>query len=105
MRKADGTIIRLSEQPLSILVALLDRPGALVLREANYPEKCDEQAFGVRETVPMKKPSQHLIAEVPRRQRKVEMTIGIDLGDVWSRYRTLHQGGDIVGRGRFRTNV
>jgi hypothetical protein len=27
----------------------------------------------------MKKPSQHLIAEVPRRQAKVEMTVGIDL--------------------------
>jgi transposase len=26
----------------------------------------------------MKKPAQHLIAEVPRRQAKVEMTIGID---------------------------
>ncbi len=31
----------------------------------------------------MKKPAQHLIAEVPRMQAKVEMTIGIDLGDVW----------------------
>ncbi len=30
----------------------------------------------------MKKPAQHLIAEVSRRQSKVEMTIGIDLGDV-----------------------
>jgi hypothetical protein len=30
------------------------------------------------QTVPMKKPAQHLIAEVPRRQAKVEMTIGID---------------------------
>jgi hypothetical protein len=32
----------------------------------------------------MKKPAQHLIAEVPCRQARVEMTIGIDLGDVWS---------------------
>jgi transposase len=32
----------------------------------------------------MKKPAQHPIAEVPRRQTKVEMTIGIDLGDAWS---------------------
>jgi hypothetical protein len=32
----------------------------------------------------MKKPSQHLIAEVPRSGSRVEMTIGIDLGDVWS---------------------
>ncbi len=30
----------------------------------------------------MKKPAQHLIAEVPRRRSKVEMTISIDLGDV-----------------------
>jgi transposase len=51
----------------------------------------------------MKKPAQHLIAEVPRRQRKVEMTIGIDLGDVWSHYCTLNQEGEVVGRGRFRT--
>jgi hypothetical protein len=27
----------------------------------------------------MKKPPQHLIAEIPRRQAKVEITIGIDL--------------------------
>jgi transposase len=51
----------------------------------------------------MKKPAQHLIAEVPRRQRKVEMTIGIDLGDVWSHYCTLNPEGEVVGRGRFRT--
>jgi len=30
----------------------------------------------------MKKPKQHLIAEVPRRDFKVGVTIGIDLGDV-----------------------
>jgi transposase len=51
----------------------------------------------------MKKPAQHLIAEVPRRQAKVEMTIGIDLGDVWSHYCTLNQNGEVVDRGRFRT--
>jgi transposase len=51
----------------------------------------------------MKKPAQHLIAEVPRRHARVEMTIGIDLGDVWSHYCTLNQDGDVVGRGRFRT--
>jgi len=38
----------------------------------------------------MKKPAQHFIAEVPRRQAKVEMTVGIDLGDVWSHYCTLN---------------
>jgi transposase len=51
----------------------------------------------------MKKPSQHLIAEVPRRQAKVELTIGIDLGDVWSHYCTLNQQGEVIDRGRFRT--
>jgi len=51
----------------------------------------------------MKKPGQHLIAEVPRGQAKVEMTIGIDLGDVRSHYCTLNQDGEVVDRGRFRT--
>jgi transposase len=52
----------------------------------------------------MKKPAQYLIAEVPCRHTKVEMMmIGIDLGDIWSHYCTLNQGGDVVGRGRFRT--
>ena len=51
----------------------------------------------------MKNPAQHLIAEVPRRQAMVEMTIGIDLGDVWSHYCTLNQDGEVVDRGRFRT--
>jgi hypothetical protein len=51
----------------------------------------------------MKKPAQHPIAEVPRRQSKVEITIAIDLGDVWSHYCTLNQDGEVVDRGRFRT--
>jgi hypothetical protein len=61
------------------------------------------RSFGSERLFPMKKSAQHLIAEVPRRQRKVEMTIGIDLGDVWSHYCTLNQEGEVVGRGRFRT--
>src|SRR5271169_1410415 len=52
----------------------------------------------------MKKRSQHLIAEVPRRQPRVERTIGIDLGDVWSHYCTLNEDGGVVDRGRFRTS-
>src|SRR5580700_10101004 len=51
----------------------------------------------------MKKPAQHLIAEVPRGHAKFERTIGIDLGDVWSHYCTLNQDGEVVDRGRFRT--
>jgi transposase len=39
----------------------------------------------------MKKPTLHLIAEVPRRSSRVGMTIGIDLGDVWSHYCTLNE--------------
>jgi len=34
----------------------------------------------------MKKSAHQLIAEVPVRRSIVEMTIGIDLGDVWSHY-------------------
>lgn len=49
----------------------------------------------------MKKSSQRLIAEV--RRRHSEMTIGIDLGDVWSHYCTLNEEGGVVDRGRFRT--
>ena len=51
----------------------------------------------------MKKTRHHLIAEVRRSASKVKMTIGIDLGDVWSHYCTLNQDGEVVGRGRFRT--
>jgi transposase len=40
--------------------------------------------------------------EVPRRQARVEMTIGIDLGDVWSHYCALNEDGEVVDRGRFR---
>ena len=51
----------------------------------------------------MKKPAQHLIAEVPCRQPRVATTIGIDLGDVWSHYCTLNEDGEVIDRGRFRT--
>src|ERR1700761_7494052 len=51
----------------------------------------------------MKKPSQHLIAEVSRKDGQVELTIGIDLGDVCSHYCTLNQQGEVIDRGRFRT--
>ena len=47
--------------------------------------------------------SQHLITEVPRSRSTVEMTVGIDLGDVWSHYCTLNQECEVVDRGRFRT--
>jgi transposase len=61
------------------------------------------RSFRRRRLFPMKKTAQHLIVEVPRRQSKVERTIGIDLGDVWSHYCTLNQDGEVVDRGRFRT--
>src|SRR5277367_1127089 len=51
----------------------------------------------------MKRHTQDLIAEAPRGCAKVEITIGIDLGDVWSHYCTLNQDGEVVDRGRFRT--
>ena len=40
----------------------------------------------------MKKSTPHLMAELPRRRTKVETTIGIDLGDVWSHYCHLEPG-------------
>lgn len=52
---------------------------------------------------PMKKTAQHLIAEVPLRQPKLAMTIGIDLEDVWSHYCTLNENGEVVNLSRFRT--
>src|SRR5437667_4642736 len=52
----------------------------------------------------MKKPAHQLIAEVPVRRSKVERTIGIDLGDVWSHYCTLNEEGEVIDRGRFRTS-
>jgi hypothetical protein len=60
--------------------------------------------FGSERLFPMKKTAHHLIAEVPRRQSRAEMTIGIDLGDVWSHYCTLNEAGEAVVRGRFRTS-
>ena len=43
------------------------------------------------------------IAEVPPRQSRAMLTIGIDLGDVWSHYCILNEDGEVVDRGRFRT--
>src|SRR5271168_1069578 len=51
----------------------------------------------------MKKPAHHPIAEVPPRHARTGLTIGIDLGDVWSHYCTLNRDGEVVDRGRFRT--
>jgi transposase len=52
----------------------------------------------------MKKPAHNLIIEVPGKRSRVEMTIGIDLGDVWSNYCILNEEGEVVDRGRFRTS-
>jgi transposase len=52
----------------------------------------------------MKKYTQDLIAEIPRSSSRVGTTIGIDLGDIWSHYCTLNEDGEVVDRGRFRTN-
>jgi hypothetical protein len=63
----------------------------------------DEQVLRIGETMSMKKPVHYLIAEVPPSNSRVGMTIGIDLGDVWSHYCTLNEDGEVVDRGRFRT--
>jgi hypothetical protein len=61
------------------------------------PKKWDDDGrSGKRDTTRMKKHTQDLIAEVPRRSSRVKMTIGIDLGDVWSHYCTLNEEGEVV---------
>jgi transposase len=56
-----------------------------------------------RETMRMKKHPQYFISK-PRRSPRIGITIGIDLGDIWSHYCTLNEDGEVVDRGRFRTN-
>jgi transposase len=51
----------------------------------------------------MKSHPQHFISK-PRRSSRVGIKIGIDLGDIWSHYCTLNEDGELVDRGRFRTN-
>jgi transposase len=52
----------------------------------------------------MKRHLEHIISTSPRRRFKVGITIGVDLGDIWSHYCTLNEDGDVVDRGRFRTH-
>src|SRR6202041_970295 len=51
----------------------------------------------------MKTHPQYFISK-PRRSSKFGVTIGIDLGDIWSHYCTLSEDGEVVDRGRFRPN-
>jgi hypothetical protein len=72
--------------------------------QPNFPINGMSRSTESERLLPMKKPIQHFIAEVPRSSSRVGMTIGIDLGDVWSHYCTLNEDGEVVGRGRFRTS-
>jgi hypothetical protein len=59
-------------------------------------------SFGAAERLlPTKKPVQQLIADISRRQPRVEMTMVIELGDVWS--HSAHSTKKERGVGRFRT--
>ena len=78
----------------------LTAPGATIVTQ-NWDETV---ALEKRETMRMKRHTQDLIAEVPGGCSKVGTTIGIDLGDIWSHYCTLNEDGEVVDRGRFRTN-
>ena len=57
-----------------------------------------------RDTMRMKKKPQFFISKSPCRSPWVGITIGIDLGDIWSHYCTLNEDGEVIDRGRFRTN-
>jgi transposase len=52
----------------------------------------------------MKRHPQYFLSKSPRRGSRVGTTIGIDLGDVWSHYCTINEEGEVIDRGRFRTN-
>src|ERR1700743_3849483 len=52
----------------------------------------------------MKRHPQYFISKSQRRSSMVGMTIGIDLGAIWSHYCTLSEDGEVIDRGRFRTN-
>src|ERR1700761_2596170 len=52
----------------------------------------------------MKRHPQYFISKSPHRGSRGGMTIGIDLGDVWSHYCTIDEEGEVIDRGRFRTN-
>jgi transposase len=52
----------------------------------------------------MNKHPQFFISKRRCRSSRVEITIGIDLGDIWSHYCTLNEDGEVIDRGRFRTN-
>jgi hypothetical protein len=62
------------------------------------------RSFGKERDYAHEKPTQHHIAEIPRRSSRVGTTIGIDLGDIWSHYCILNEDGEVVDRGRFGTN-
>ena len=63
----------------------------------NY--KWDEQVFRRRSRLLLlQKSAQYFIDESRRRQAKVEITIGIDLGDVCIHYCTLNQDAEVVDR-------
>ena len=51
----------------------------------------------------MKKPAHHLIAEVPRRQTRIETTIAIELATAAGPACSTEDG-EVVDRGRFRTS-
>jgi hypothetical protein len=67
------------------------------------PVKWDGQVFRKGEPVSHEEDYVSPHREVPCRQSRVELTIGIDLGNVWSHYCTLNQDGEAVDRGRCRT--
>jgi transposase len=62
------------------------------------------RSLEMRETMLVKKHSQHIISTSPRRRSQVGITIGVDLGDIWSHYCTLNEDGEVIDRGRFRTH-
>jgi transposase len=53
----------------------------------------------------MKKYRQFLVSKSPRGRRRIGITIGIDLGDIWWHYSDLNKNGEVIDRGRFQDQL
>ena len=71
---------------------------------SDLPESGSPRSFGNARDYAHENPPAVLHLKTSTQRFQVGITIGIDLGDIWSRYCTLNEDGEVVDRGRFRTN-
>jgi hypothetical protein len=73
--------------------------------QGELSKKWDEQVYRIGETIAHEKSYAAPSRGSTTQKLQGRMTIGIDLGDVWSHYCKLNEDGEVVGRGRFRTSL